>query len=371
MSRLYRLTTFLLAAAALAGCGNGEKGAEKPKPAMTAVVKGVTLETVASSAVPETLEVAGTVKARTSAVVSARVPGSITELRVREGDRVRKGQLLAQLDAVENAASAAAAVAGIDEARQGLDEAASRKKLADATFERYHNLYTEQAITRQEFDNKKTEQELAARGVDRAKARLLQAREGSRAATAMAGYTRIIAPIAGVITSKPADLGSSVFPGQPLLTIEDEGNYQLELAVPESIAPAVKPGTAVQVILDTLESSFDAKISEVVPSADPASRTFIAKIALPLKGLRSGMFGRGAIRLATSVNSLMVPRKAVVERGAMTSVWVVEKDGITRMRLVKVGRTAADRVEILSGLSTGERLVVKGLEKIHEGSKVE
>jgi RND family efflux transporter MFP subunit len=354
---------------ALAGCNSEKK--EAGKPAVQTVVRGVTLETAASSALSETLEVSGTVKARTSAVVSARIPGSIAELRVREGDRVRKGQLLARLDAMENAASAGAAVAGIDEARQGLEEAASRKRLADVTFDRYHNLYSEQAVTRQEFDIKKSEQELAARGVDRAKARLQQAREGSRAAATMAGYTRISAPIAGVIISKPADLGTSVFPGQPILTIEDQGNYMLELAVPESISPAVKPGTTVRVSLDSPEISFDTKISEVVPSADPASRTFIAKIALNLKGLRSGMFGRGAISLGNSVNSLMVPKKAVVERGALTFVWVVEKDGITRMRLVKPGRTAADRVEILSGLSNGERLVVNGLEKIHEGSRVE
>jgi len=369
MSGLYRLAALLPIIVALAGCNHGEGGAVKP--AAQAVVRGVALEIVKSAPLPDSLEVVGTVRARVSATVSARIPGSIAELRVREGDRVSKGQLLARLDALENAANAAGAIAGIDDARQALDEAISRRKLADATFERYRNLFDEQAVTRQEFDVRKSEQELASQGVKRAEARLAQAREGSRAAATMAGYTRIVAPISGIITSKQADLGSSVFPAQPLLTIEDRGSYQLELAVPESIAARVKPGTSVLVSLDTTGDSFDTRISEVVPAADPASRTFIAKIALDRKGLRSGMFGRGAISLGSSTNSLLVPKKAVVEQGALTSLWVVGKDGIARMRLVKVGRTVADRVEILSGLSDGEQVAVSGLEKVSEGARVE
>lgn len=364
------LTMTALLSLAAAGCStkhDPEKGGVAPGP----VLKGVVLETIKTVAVPETLEVVGTVRARTSAVVSSRIAGTISVLRVREGDRVRKGQVLAQLDAQENTATAAAATAGIEEARQGLDEALSRKRLADATFERYHRLFNEQAVTRQEFDTKQTEKELAEQGATRAEARLKQAREGARAASAMADYTKVAAPISGVITAKPVDLGATVFPAQPLMTIEDEGSYLLELAIPESLITKVKPGTSVQVMLDTLNINFNARIAEVVPSTDSASRTFIAKVALGQKGLKSGMFGRGAINIGTSVNSLLVPKKAVVERGALTSIWVVDKANIARMRLVKVGKSAGDRLEILSGLSDGELVVVNGAEKVVEGAKIE
>jgi len=145
----------------------------------------------------------------------------------------------------------------------------------------------------------------------------------------------------------------------------------LELAVPESFASSVMPGTTVQVSLDTLDKPFGARISEVVPSSDSASRTFIAKITLAATGLRSGMFGRADINLGTATNSVLVPKIAVFERGAMTFVWVAGKDNVLRMRLVKVGRNVADRVVILSGLSDGERVAVGGLEKIREGAKVE
>ncbi len=352
------------------GCSKKE-AADKAVQAPAVIVKGVSLETVKSAAVPEMLEVVGSVRARTSAVVSTRIPGSINVLRVREGDRVRKGQVLAQLDAQENQATAAVATAAIDEARRGLEEAVSRKKLADATFDRYQNLFKEQAISRQEFDIKQTEKDLAAGGVARAESRLKQAQEGAKASSTMSDYTRIIAPISGIIASKQADLGATVFPGQPLMTIEDDGSYQLELAIPENIATKVKPGTAVQVSLDAAGSSFAAKISEVVPTADPASRTYIAKITLNQKGLKSGQFGRGMISIGSSVTGITVPKSAVVEHGALTSVWALDKDNFARMRIVKTGRQAGERMEILSGLSDGDRIVAAGVEKISEGARVE
>jgi RND family efflux transporter MFP subunit len=362
--------TVVLTVAVAAGCSKKHE-AGKTESAPAAVVKGVSLETVKIVAVPELLDVVGSVRARTSAVVSTRIPGSISVLRVREGDRVKKGQLLAQLDAQENQATAAMATAGIEEARRGVDEAMSRKKLADTTYDRYQNLLKEQAISRQEFDVRQAEKDMAAQGVARAESRLRQAQEGAKASTTMSDYTRIIAPISGIISSKQADLGASVFPGQPLMTIEDDGSYQLELALPENVATKVKPGSSLLVTLDAIGSSFPAKIAEIVPTADPGSRTFMAKIALTQKGLKSGMFGRGAITLGTSVNGITVPKKAVVDHGALTSVWTLDKENVARMRIVKVGRQTGERVEILSGLSEGDRVVAAGAEKVTEGARVE
>lgn len=355
---------------AVAGCSEKVK-TEHPKTGPVQVVKGVALETVKVGAIADLLEVVGTVRARTSAVVSTRIPGTVSILRVREGDRVRKGQLLLQLDAQENQAGALSAVAGIEEAQRWRDEALSRKKLTDATFERYQKLFNEQAISRQEFEVKQTEKELANQGVARAEARLRQAQEGSRAAGAMADYTKIVAPISGIITSKQADLGATVFPAQPLMTLEDEGSYQLELSIPESMIAKVRPGTPVQVTLEALNVMFTAKIAEIVPTTDPASRTYTAKVALTQKGLKSGMFGRGSIALASSTNGILVPKKSIVERGALTSVCIVDNMNIVRTRLVKIGKTVGDKVEILSGLSDGERIVVSGVEALTEGVKVE
>jgi RND family efflux transporter MFP subunit len=162
-----------------------------------------------------------------------------------------------------------------------------------------------------------------------------------------------------------------VFPSQPLFTVEDEGSYLLEIAVPESLLPRIRTGMPVRVSMDGVSGSSTLPIREIVPTADPVSRTFIAKISLSAKGLRSGMFGRAELPVGGTVETLLVAKSAVLERGALTSVWVVDRDRVARLRLVKVGRTVGDRVEILSGLTPGERVVTAGTGKVSEGARVE
>ena len=358
-----------LAALHSGGCSND--GSREMALQEQPVVKGITVAEVSGAAIPETLEVVGTVRALTSAAILARIPGTVSLLKVREGDRVSKGQLLGRIESMETQAGSAQAQAAIDEAQQGVDEARTRKKLADTTFERYKKLFDEQALTRQEFDVKQAERDLATQGVARAEARLKQLQESGRSATAVADYTKIVAPVSGVVTSKPAALGATVFPGQPLLTIEDEGSYQLDLAVPESLGTTVKPGTPVRVTLDSSAAAIDAKITEVVPTADPASRTFTARVNLTGKGLKSGAFGRAFISKGPGTAGIQISKQALFERGSLTAVWVVDANRIARMRLVKSGRILGDRVEILSGLSAGEKVVTGGGDKVIDGARIE
>jgi RND family efflux transporter MFP subunit len=326
---------------------------------------------VAVESLEENFEAVGTIRSTTTAIVSPRIPGVIVLIAAKEGSRVKKGDILARLEAGENQANAAAAAGAVEDTRRAVDESRTRLTLADSQFERYQQLFKSGVISRQEFEIKETEKELARQGVARAEARLKQTQEQATGAEAFAGYTRITAPISGIITSRQADLGATVFPGQPIFTLEDEGGYQLELAIPESLSQKVNPGDAVQVTLDAVGSSFSAKIADVVPSADASSRTFTAKIPLSQKGLKSGMFGRGAIGIGSRTAGITLPKKSVVERGALTSVWVLNSDSIAKMRIVKVGKTLGEQVEILSGLSDGERVLVGGFESVSEGMRVE
>lgn len=370
MNRIYTgaLLIAIISSLSLNGCSSDTDHTKTSDPP---VVSGLTVAGVKVADLPETLDVVGTVKARTSALVSARIPGTVSILHVREGDRVRKGQLLGQLDSQENVAQATGAIAAVDESKRGLEEAQARRKLADATFERFKNLYDEQALTRQEFETRQTERELAHQAVARSEARLRQTLEASRAAGTMADYTKIIAPISGIIIAKQADLGATVFPGQPLMTIDDEGSYQLELAIPESRLRAVHAGTAVLVTIDATGTSFNTRVTEIVPTSDPTSRTFVAKVAVPHKGVRSGMFGRGSIALASTIKGVRIPRVSVFEKGALTAVWVVGADDIVRMRLVKTGRALGDQIEVLSGLADGDRIVTAGMEKAVDGARLQ
>jgi RND family efflux transporter MFP subunit len=198
---------------------------------------------------------------------------------------------------------------------------------------------------------------------------LARAREAARSAAAVAGYTRIIAPISGVVTAKAVDPGSTVFPGMPLLTVEEEGRYRLELAVPESLRGMVALGASVPVFLNGGNGSSTGTVVEIVPKVDPVSRTVTVKLDIPATGRQSGQFGRALLPVGEK-QGLLVPKTAVLERGQLTFVWVVDDGNIARMRLVKPGSAMAERIEILAGLSAGERIVVGGMEKVTDGAHV-
>ena len=279
--------------ATVAGCGEkGKTGAGKDAPP---VVTGVTLQSVTAGAFPEQIEAVGTVKARNSSLIAARIAGTVTGVHVKEGDRVAKGKLLVTLEAAEVTSGAAGARAGEEEALRGVEDARAREKLAAVTFERYQKLLQEQAVTRQEFDVRRMEKDVAAEGVARAEARLAQAREGAKSAGAIAGYTRISAPLAGIVTARPVEVGMTVFPGMPLLTVEEEGHYRLEVAAPASLAGKVKTGDPVNFSIDGIGAGMSGKVAEVVPAVDPASRTFTVKVDVEAKGIRSGVYGRALI----------------------------------------------------------------------------
>ena len=358
---------FLLTLLSVQGCGKKEQGEKTQQPP---VLSGIQVATLSSSAIAETMEATGTVRARSSAPLSARIAGTVTSVPVREGDRVTAGRLLATIEATEAEAGSAGAEAGLTEARQGLEEAMARKRLADNTFERFRKLAEEQAITRQELDMRRADKEVADQGVARAEARLAQARELARSAGVIAGYGKVTAPLAGIVTGKKVEKGMTVFPGTPLMTIEAEGAYRLEAEAPESLAGALRTGQPVRVVIDGAALEVNGRIGEISPTADPATRTLTVKIDLAGKGLRSGMFGR-AIFPQGERKGILAPRNALVERGALTSVWVVDTKKTARMRLVKAGRTVGGQMEILSGLNEGERIIVGGVEQVSEGARIE
>jgi RND family efflux transporter MFP subunit len=155
----------------------------------------------------------------------------------------------------------------------------------------------------------------------------------------------------------------------PLMTVEEEGRYRLELTVPESLQGKLALGTSVPVFLDGSSGSLTGTVIEIVPTVDPVSRTFTVKLEIPAKGRHSGQFGRALLPVGEK-QGLLVPKTAVMERGQLTFVWVVDDGNIARMRLVKSGTALADRIEILTGLSAGERIVVGGTEKVTDGAQV-
>jgi len=170
--------------------------------------------------------------------------------------------------------------------------------------------------------------------------------------------TQIRAPFAGVVTEKKADAGTFASPGMSLFTLEDTRSYRLEAMVDESDIRLVRVGEAVPVHLDSVESAeFRGKVTQIVPAADPASRGFLVKIELPADArMRSGLFGRA--RISRGVRStLLIPRTTIVERGQLRGVFVIDANRIAQLRYVTLGKASGEKVEVLSGLQDGEKLI--------------
>jgi multidrug efflux system membrane fusion protein len=365
----------------LAGCGErpgetNEAGSAPP----------VSVQTVTAMQVqwPSVYEATGTVRARTSAVIAAKLMGYVREIKVQTGDRVQAGQLLVTLDARDLEVNSRRAEAALDEVRSSVPEADSavagakaNLDLAQTTFNRMQDLWNKKSISNQEFDEASAKLKAAQAAHEMAQARRAQldaqaarVQQEVRATEVTRSYAEITAPFAGIVTAKSVDPGTLALPGGPLLTIEREGAYRLEASVEESRLAAIRVGQPVSVTLDGIDRALDARVSEIVPAVDAASRSYTVKIELPnVPALRSGAFGRASFSLGSRL-TLTIPAGAVTERGQLQSVMVAE-NGVAHTRLITAGQTNKDQVEVLSGLMAGDRVIFPVPRNLSDGARVE
>lgn len=310
--------------------------------------------------VPDLLEAAGTVRAAQTSDLASQLMGNIVEVRVHEGDRVQRGQVLAVIDDSQSRAAVDRATAAGVAAQQQLVAANSDLVLAETTLQRYQNLYDRKSLSPQEFDEVKARQQATLARRDMAQAGHAQAQATLNQAMASLGYTRIRAPFDGVVTEKKADSGTLASPGMPIFTVEDVRRYRLEVAVNESDLRYVRTGGQVSVAIDALDNAeLQGKIVQIIPAADPASRAFLVKIELPTDTrLRSGLFGRAQFSRGER-QALLIPRSAVVERGQLQGVFVLDQNKIASLRYVTLGKASGSEIEVLTGLQGGEWLVIQ------------
>ncbi len=373
------LTSVIGMAVLLSGCGSKRPNAH----AAPATVSGVEVETVRLQNRPNEYHAVGTIRSANSSVLGAQISGTVREIRVKPGDRVERGEILAVLDDRMPQAQLAAAEAGVEESQEGLAEvenalqaAGVERKLAEITYRRYQTLLAKNSVARQEFDGAEARYQsaVASEAALRAKRRQMEARgrlaqSQRESAQTMFSYSRITSPLDGVVTAKSVDAGTLVMPGTPILTVEDTAHYRLEASVPEAQLANIHLGQKAEVW--TERGSFPGYVTEIVPAADPGSRTFVVKVALSKAcACWSGEYGK--LRWsAGELKALAVPRSAVVERGQLEGVYVVNSQPVAEYRLVKTGKDFGDRTEILSGLSEGDQVATSALDRLSDGVRVE
>lgn len=397
METLRTAALLVLACLTLAACG--KEPAQPSKAPEAPLVRDVTVGVATSTEVDEAAEVMGTVKSRMTTTLSSKIVGRILALHAREGSNVESGQILVELEEQDIAAQVRRAEAGLREAESAVPEvdqaiaaavaaraaAEAQRDLAATTLARYQRLLDRKSVAPQEYDQVAARHKAAVADVERvaaegealrAKRQQILARiETARAEMASVqvkqGYAKITAPFSGLITAKHAEVGSLAAPGTPLLTLEDSRRYWLEAAVPESQVSGIRRGQSLSVKIDAAGISVTATVSEILPATDPTTRTTLVRLDLPASGgLRSGLFGRAWVPVGRR-QAILVAREAIIERGQLQGVYVVGQDSVARFRLVRTGEARQGTIEILSGLTGGEQVVLAGAERVTDGARIE
>jgi RND family efflux transporter MFP subunit len=254
------------------------------------------------------------------------------------GQLVKAGQRLVLLDAHEIQAR--------------LDQAAAARQQAESDLKRDTDLLRQKILAPSDFDSAQS------------KFRMTAAAEAE--AKTMLDYTQINAPFDGVITRKLADVGDLAAPGKSLLQMENPDTLRLEADVPEALAGQVKMGDPLAVRIAAVPREIEGVVAEMSPTADPNSRTYLVKLDLPgATGLRSGQFGHVVVPVGEA-SAIRVSAAAVLQRGQMEIVFVVV-NGHAQLRLVKTGKRVGDEWELVSGLDSGEPVVIEGATALTDG----
>jgi len=382
--KYFLVPALLLAVGVIDGCGEGIEPGHTPAgtpPTVSAPVATARLQTQ-----PFLYEAVATITARTASTVASKLMGTVTQVRVQEGSTVKEGDVLVVLDQRQVSAQYEQAQAALQEAKKAEASARSAREAAKAgadlartTYERYVQLLKENSVSRQEFD------EVAARHrqaeatltqttamLEAAGDRVQQAQAALDAAQVSKKDAVVRAPYGGTITTKMIDVGDLASPGTPFFTIEKAGVFCADLVLPEDHIESVRLDQQVTVKIPALgDVEMTGRIGRIVPSADRKSRSFLVKVGLPEdERIRSGMFARVLVPVGES-GMLLIPDTAVIRRGQLTGVFLLDSDGLASFRLIREGKHLGDRVEVISGIREGDRYVIDPPPTLVDGAKVE
>jgi RND family efflux transporter MFP subunit len=301
------------------------------------------LAVVLSEQLPVRREVIGSVQSRVPVEAASRVAARVTEVKVHAGDRVGRGQILVTLDSSDLRAQVAQAQGQLTAAQADLARTRADEK-------RFSALFARGSVTAREHD-------AAEAAYTGAAGRVAQARAGLGAAQAGLEYATVRSPVAGVVVERLTEPGDLAMPGKTLVRLYDETALRVQLEVPEDLARYIALGTFLDVSVVANGATYHTPVNEIVPASDPSSRIVLIRASLPSgQGLQPGMFARASFT-AGAETVLTVPRDAIQEVGQLETARIVS-DGKVETRMVSLGRSLDRRVEVLSGLRAGDRVVL-------------
>ncbi|MEO9503048.1 MULTISPECIES: efflux RND transporter periplasmic adaptor subunit [Nonlabens] len=320
----------------------------------------VTVQAVIDNNSSPFLAVSGKVQAANSAQLSTRMMGFVNNVLVNVGDPVKKGQLLVSINNADLQAKKGQVNASITEATAAFNN-------AQKDYNRFKNLFADNSASQKELDD-------ITANFNMAKARLEGAQQMKNEINAQFAYSNITAPFNGVITSKNITKGDMANPGQPLLSIEAPGDFEVMAMVPETEISQIKKETEVQVTISSIQQTLTGKVKEVSTSAQQTGGQYLVKITLDKTDVPvlSGMFATIAfpIERKAANQNVLIPSSALITKGQLTGVYTISENNTAMLRWLRLGRTLGDQVEILSGLNADEKYITSSNGKLFNGAKV-
>src|SRR6202048_3933365 len=342
-----------------------------------------------------TLAIAGEFKPFQDVDVHAKVAGYIRQIYVDVGDHVKEGQTLAVLEVPELAAQLTGAEASVRAAEEQIRKAQGDLQRAQSSHAAAHSAYArlKQAadsraglVAQQEVDDTQAKDLETEAQTDSAEAELAAAKQqwemaqaNQKQYTALSSYTRIVAPFAGVITNRYADTGALVAAGTssstqatPVVRLAQTSKLRLVLPIPESVAAQIHLGDPVKVRVQALDQEIEGKVSRFADSLDRQTRTMETEIDFDNRSGRliSGMYTETRLSLREKKDVLTIPLEAVSRNGEDASVLAVNGQNVVEARELRLGGGERVRVEVLAGLSEGERVIIGNRSEYHGGQKV-
>lgn len=359
-TRMNKTKLMLLAVTAatltLTSCGSKDKQDKTPEQTVNAKVV-----TAHVTEYPVQYSFSGKLQADKQSNLSTRIMGQVQKVYVKPGQKVNAGDLLIQIRNKDILAKKAQVEASKVEAQTAYDS-------AEKDLKRYEALYANKSASDKEMDDMRTRYQMARARVDAVNQMEQEVDESLR-------YAGIRAPYSGVITGKFVQEGDMANPGMPLLSIESPSQWKVYARIPENDIARLQLNAPVKVRFSSIPGlEIEGTVSEINPSSTNTGSQFEAKVLLNTSGseaqqLYSGMFATVNYEKGTEP-MILVPKSALITRGQLVGLFAISQAGTSLLRWVRTGKTYGDSIEILSGLSDGEKYVLSSEGKLFDGAVV-
>lgn len=336
----------------------------KEKEKKKKVLRPVKYQTVYARGGEKTRTFSGIVQPEVESKISFKVPGTLKKLFVKVGDKVKKGELIAELDNSDYKLQA-------ERAEAGLQQAKAQARNASSIYDRVRALYINNNASRNDLDGARAAHESANAMVRSVEKQL-------ELALKQLSYTRLNAPVDGEIAALPSEINENVAAGMPIAILNSAGKKEVKVSIPEQLITLIHVGDSVTVSFETINKNFEGTITEVGVASVGYNTTFPVTVLINenIKEIRSGMVAEISFHFKNNDKRdvFIIPSHGVIDDQTGTFVFVVKDNkngtGIVKKRFVTIGNLTNDGIEILSGLKDGDNVVTAGLSELEDNMKV-